>query len=301
MAGADTAVGLPLERAAVFIGRIESVYGDTITVAPDPSWSADNLAGAEGEYFFCQVMSGELAGMSFPILHNSGRSLMVASEGEDLSVLVPASSDAVGDAIRIIPYWTPESVFQHTSIPVGTSMRIYDHDETGLGKTPSKVLTYSKTGEWLDANGYSANAYPLRNGRGFFVRLPASVSDLQLDLLGHVSLIPEHQVFCSRGANKSGDLLFALNRPESIGMTEAGLEFADRTMVFTYDGRSKLEGNPSAVYTYYEGYGWVDQIFQPVSDEIVLEPGKAYFVRIPATEESYEWAWTRAPGYLDLL
>jgi uncharacterized protein (TIGR02597 family) len=302
-AGADTAVGLPLERGAVFSGRLEAVEGSTLTLAADPGWAPDSLAGVnpKGEYHYCLVVSGALEGARFPILANGSRTLTLASEGEDLSLLRLGDASGPADAVRILPFWTPETVFAFTGLPAGARLLIFDSEGPGLRRSPCVVLHFAGEAGWVDAAGAPAEAYPLRHGHGFFVRLPSGANDLPLQLVGFAPVTRERYVFSGWAGAAGSDRLFALGQPEPIVLADSGLDFTNFTKVFAYDGDQSSVEAPAAVYTYLEGFGWFDERYRPVGDLALLRPGFAYFVRIPAVAEDCEWVWDRQPTYLDYL
>ena len=323
--GGKTFVGLPLERATVFASRVESVSHNTIVVAANPGWAADELAGdgPEGEFYFVQIMSGDLEGAVFPILSNGERSLLISPEGEDLAGIRTGGMEASGDILRVIPYWTPSSVFRHSMVPVGTELLLFDSETYGFGAYEQTNLILNGEGQWVDDRGDLANAYPLRPGFGFVVDTPEVEADVRLDLVGCVPISVERRVFFANGSNvaysmdantnvpsplmmasisnQESERLFALSHPESVPLQMGGFEFVNRTTVFAYDGPHASFENPSSVFTYFEGFGWFDQSFGFVGGDVALEPGKAYIVRIPPANAPVEWVWTREPAYLGLL
>ena len=301
-AGADTAVGMPLERPAIFVSRLASVDGETLTVAAEPDWGVDSLAGADGEYFYCQVFSGDLRGTIFTITGNGSRSLTVAAAGEDLARLATNAldGDGLGDQIRIVPCWTPETVFAHTPAPVGTTIYVYDCGRVGLNKAPSAAFQATADG-WVDADGHSGDTFPLRRGHGFFVRLPETSEDQVLTVVGCVPTIPERFVFEGTCVEDGADVLFGLANPEPLAIAAAGLEFGNRTQVFEFRGDRENGRRPSRVRTYHEGYGWFDEVYRRADESVELVPGYSYLVRIPATAVATQWIWEREPGYLSAL
>lgn len=298
--GADTPVGLPLVRPAVFTGRLASVEGSELVLESNPEWSADALVGSgeSGEYHYCLVLNGELSGARFPILANGSNSFLVSAEGEDLTTLIPA--EGPGAQVRILPYWTPDSAFAQSEMPDGSQLLLFEGDGSESVSGPCATLTYSAETGWSDEMGAAAGTRPLRDGRGFFVRLPEAAASTKLQVVGVVPMTTERHVFNGSLRQAGSAVCFALNQPEAIRLVEAGLEFADRTRVFAYDTENSSVWAPSQVYTYYEGYGWFDERYQPVADDAMIAPGEAYFVRIPRVREDCEWVWSRQPSYTTL-
>ncbi len=298
-AGADTAVGVPLERAAAFVGRIEAREGNTLTLAGAAGWTPGQFAGSpedlSQEYFYLQVVTGELRGATFLITDSSENAVTVLPESEELSKLLTLAASGAGETVRIVPYWTPASLFAHSDLPEGACI-VLPSETDGVA---AEELVYTASGWTLGGN--PADLYPLRRGFGLFVCLPEGVADVELDILGHVPFVPERFIFEGAELERGKDVFFALSHPEAIRLVEAGLEFDDRTVVFAYGNEARFGDNPTSVYTYYEGHGWFDQVFRPVDPTVMLEPGSAYFVRVPPTPAHTQFVWERIPMYLSSL
>lgn len=297
-AGADNAIGIPLQRSAGFVGRIHSITGFEITLATSAGWANDELIGAnpENEAYFCQVRTGALAGATFPIISNEDGSFIISPLSEDITELLTDTQDGTGDVILVIPYWTPKSLFSYTQVPENTKIILLESDSTDV----REALIYT-SGLWTDLEGNDASSYVIHRGEGLLVCLPESISDVHLNILGHVPTTPERFVFDAATDVRGKDVFFSLSHPEGIPLQEAGLELDDRTVIFAYDGASGYGGNPAAVYTYYEGYGWFDELFQVVDASVALNPGRAYFIRVPEAEPFTQWVWTRSPNYVSSI
>lgn len=297
-AGADNAVGIPLQRSAGFVGRIHSITGLEITLATSAQWATNELVGANArnENYYCQIRTGALAGATLPIISNRDGSFILSAESEDISELLTDVKDGAGDVILIIPYWTPNSLFNYTQVPDNTKLILLESDSTEIKET----LTYT-AGAWTNLQGSDAGSYAIKRGEGLLVCLPPDTTDVRLNILGHVPTTPERFVFDAADDSQGNDVFFALSHPESIPLQDAGLELDDRTVIFAYDGASGYGGNPAAVYTYYEGYGWFDELFQAVDESVVLNPGRAYFIRVPQAAPYTQWVWTRTPNYISSI
>jgi hypothetical protein len=297
-AGADNAIGIPLQRSAGFVGRIHSISGFEITLATSAGWTPNELIGAnaKNEKYFCQIRTGALAGATLPIISNDDGSFMISPQSEDITELLSDAQDGTGDVILVIPYWTPESLFNYTQVPEKTKLILLESDSTDVCAS----LVYA-SGLWTDLHGNDASSSIIKRGEGLLVCLPANTADVHLNILGHVPTTPERFVFDAADDNQGKDVFFALSHPEGIALQDAGLELDDRTIIFAYDGASGYGGNPAAVYTFYEGYGWFDELFQAVDASIALDPGRAYFIRVPQAEPYTQWVWTRSPNYVSSI
>lgn len=296
-AESDTRIGIPLERSAVFRGRVETVMGTSITVEAEPAWTADALAGADGEYYYCQVVSGEFEGAVFPILANSADAFTISPEGEALTDLASALP---GESISIVPYWTPDSLFSATELPDRTSLFIHDIENPGVNKLPVEILTYYVGYGWYQTDFSGAGDYPLRKHAGLVVRMPKNAPAVELCVLGTVPVVKSRHVLRGPCADKGADLLMTLAFPEAMALDAVALNLRDRVNLFVYEESTGYNSLPSQILTFYEGYGWYDHLFQP-ADAFVLKPGQAYILRLPRCATNPEWVWTVRPGYLDVV
>lgn len=296
----ETAIGLPLERAAVFAGRIDKVVGDQLTLAAAPAWSTDRWAGAEGELYYCQVVTGELAGATFEIGSNGSNSLKLLNKGEDLGLLKTQARDGTGDTVRIIPYWTPETVFSRSDVPDGTTLALYELDIKGFYQMAALELTYREGQGWRGGQGEDLSRYPLMPDRGMIVRGTGKHA-IDVDLTGFVPVVPQRVVVNGYNDRFGTQYLFAVNHPEALSVSDSRLDLMDRTRIVTqpeYQGETFI---PARTYIYYEGHGWFDQAYREVNPNDVLEPGKAYFLHLPRANKDVQWVWSHTPGYVNSL
>jgi uncharacterized protein (TIGR02597 family) len=295
--GTDSRIGIPLERNPVFRGRVESVAGTTLTVEGEPGWESGSLAGGRGEYFYCQVRDGELAGMTLPILANDERSITVSLEGEDPAVLGAALS---GAGISVVPCWTPESLFAQSQPADKTILFVYCIESPGVNKVPAAVLTYFAGYGWYDGSFAPADTHPLQPHAGLVVRVPERAEPVMLNVVGRVPTTETRRVVSGYAESIGTDTLVTLPFPEAISLGAAGLNLQDRVNLFVYENPQGFNPVPSKVLTYYVGFGWYDQVFKP-ADAFELKPGVAYVLRLPRLTVYTEWLWSHRPGYLDSL
>ncbi len=300
-ASGDTSIGLPLERAGAYAGRIQSVKGSTIRVVGEPGWQSDYWSGMNdaGEIYFCQIITGELAGASFTIMGNTDNTLHVLHGYEDLGLLKRQAAGETGDTIRIVPYWTPETLFAHADVPDRTQVLVYE-SEVGIAQFGYQSFTYHAGAGWKDATGADVSTHPLRTDRGMIVRGTGEAA-IEIDLLGFVPVVARRVVINGFADIFGSQMLFTVGSPEAIPVNLSGLDVLDRTRITTqaeYRGKTFI---PSSVYTYHADFGWLDQAFRPVGDDVVLEPGKAYFVRVPRARADMQWVWSHTPDYVDVL
>ena len=114
-ANSDAVLAVPLNRAATFKGMIQTISGNTITVAGTPAWAttpAQFVQALPGqvETYAVQLASGTKEGLIAKIVSNTANSVTIQLDaGDDLTGVVAEDADAIannGDQIDIFPYWT---------------------------------------------------------------------------------------------------------------------------------------------------------------------------------------------------
>jgi len=108
-ANSDTAVGIPLTRPDVFEGRVNSVDGNSVTVAGTPGWMVDQFVyedGTQDNHYYLLFASGAKEGAFYTITGNSSNSVSI--DLNPFMLDVPDSLDDVstggpqtGDIVRI--------------------------------------------------------------------------------------------------------------------------------------------------------------------------------------------------------
>jgi len=288
---ADTTISIPLERPAVFTGEAGECQGTVLNLpeATDLSAAAAEVDGL----LYLVVRSGALAGWEIPIVTVDDSAVLLAPLHENLDLLAP------GDDVAVCPFWTPKSLFSQIELPDRTSLFVYDSERGGVNKLPDTILTYYTGYGWYGTDFSSADAYPLPRGVGMKVRLPKSAQDMNFPLVGYVPLSPTRRAFINPQGSRGVDNFFGLTTPLSVAIGAAGLEFADRSSIFVYEGNRGYNALPSKILTYYVGYGWYDHLFRPVDLDVELVPGRGYILRTPAKADPCAWEWNHCPDYLE--
>jgi uncharacterized protein (TIGR02597 family) len=108
LTNSDTYVSVPFTRMPEYQGLIAGVSGSTISISNSPGWSAGqwSTANANGYFpYYAKIQTGTKEGAYYTVTNNGADTLDVVLAPEDLS------SVAAGNQIRIIPFWTLNTVF----------------------------------------------------------------------------------------------------------------------------------------------------------------------------------------------
>ncbi|MDP0500159.1 MAG: TIGR02597 family protein [Verrucomicrobiota bacterium JB022] len=300
--GSDTRLGLPLDRQYLYQGRIEAVDGNVITLAGTPGWTPNQWQpqGAGDETYEVLVTLGVEDGMALRIVANGTNTLQVALAGDSLADVATNAANGAGqgDIIRILPSHTPASLLGAAPLPDQTILYLYDRTDPAMNKAPAAVLTYSQAYGWYDANFAVADHLPIERGTSFIVRLPKGTPDVDVILDGQVPLTSDRKVIPARAARL--DYPFSISDPIGVNIGASGLGLVDQTMLYAYDQSSAgYNQSPSAVLTYYEGYGWYDQGFNIVDNTFILAPGAGYVLRMPSVSSPTNFVVSRLPDYVE--
>ncbi len=308
-AGSDQKIGLPLVRAAVYVGKVSSVSSGVVT----PSASVSGL-GTTTNYI--KFTSGSLAGQWFTVTGSTSSTISVA---ENLSTLGAAANDT----FEVRPFWTlatllpnggglPASsdVFDPTAfvflndpaavgINLAASAGYFYHDGSsgfmGAG-------WYNSDGSLSDANNTIVSpevSLTYRNGTGSVAKIL------------NIGAVPASKIattIISRAGGDQDNLVFN-PYPASITLANSGLNtsqairassdvFSPGDQVLVFDSPSTgLNPSSSQSYFYHDGTsgflnaGWYkgDGSLES-ADSAVLAHGAAIVIRkVGGSNTSVEW------------
>lgn len=118
-AESDSHVTVPFTRPPEFVGAIQSVTANTITVAGAPGWAANKYvyaAGSQPNTYYALIGGG---GSSNP---KEGRTFLITGSGTNTLTVDTGAGDLSGitqnTQVTVIPYWTLATVFPATDANV---------------------------------------------------------------------------------------------------------------------------------------------------------------------------------------
>jgi uncharacterized protein (TIGR02597 family) len=333
-AQSDALISLPLHRAAVYSGQIDTVGGNTIDMLVSgeaPSW-ADNewvyVAGTQPVTYYALFMTGELEGSYYTIAGNDADSLVL--DIADGSLDDYALQD---QAVQIVPYWTLDSFFgEQSSLTAATSASgLGDRSEVhffssgaGIDAAASTVFYY------YDGEGFGGAGWRMKGDvlttlhddqliapdRAFVFR---NITDAPAKLLlpGHVQMT--QSAFIIEGDEVDNDVRVtttnsvAMSLGDSQLLETGGFQAADSIVGIGGDLLMVLDNAEAGfdksavdVYYYYDGTefggaGWrlKGGGFTTIMDEVeVFQPGQGIIIRKAGSTESTEHFWQHLPTYL---
>ncbi len=187
----ENVIAVPLRKRGTYTGRVVAVSSNKLSFA-QTNWATNEFnATSNGKpRFYLEVITGDLAGIFFPIVSNSADTLTLEVGGKDLSAPLaglgllnvdtyeeapnPPGTYALGtkgDTVRIRPVWTlgeflgangdllDEFEDAEAAALYNGGDRVFIPAEEGVGfrKPPKPILTYLASAGWRDIADINAD------------------------------------------------------------------------------------------------------------------------------------------------
>ncbi len=334
LGNSDTILSVPLHRAADFEGRINSIASNVITVDGTPDWTADQFVYSSPDQtntYYVLIASGSKEGSYFTVTANGSSTLTLDLAGDTLDGIMTTVADGTGDILRIIPYWTLNTVFPdgegvHVSTNrfiTNSEVLLPDQVTAGINLAPTSTFFYYQ-GSQLQGDGWyelgntdvKANDTVLYPDTYFILRNKLS-SSTEIVFAGAVQMSGFALPINTLMANEAQDNFVAVTVPVDVTLTDSNLyesgaftpttnRFLIQDQLLVFDNTQVAQNKaPSDTYFYYTGsglagHGWykVGDTTQTVSDQPIFQPGKGYIVRKVATPTPGSEEWQGVPNYL---
>ena len=155
LANSDTLVSVPFTRTPAFVGTIDSISGNVVTLAGSPGFTTNQFVYAQGtqsNHYYALIGPSSSAnpkeGHSYLITANDSTTATLDTSHDDLSG-IPADTQ-----ILIIPYWTLATVFPATDANVSftqttairafkTEVLVPNYNAAGTNQAFSAVYFFS--------------------------------------------------------------------------------------------------------------------------------------------------------------
>ncbi|MEM7387528.1 MAG: TIGR02597 family protein [Verrucomicrobiota bacterium] len=296
VADSDTRLSIPVERKAVFVGKIDSVSGSTITFTDDPAWTDDQLqfdASTQPQRYYALFETGTKKGRSFDITGNGSNELTVDLGNDNLS---GAASD---DIVKVIPHWNLDQLFPSseglTPSPSPTTRQteilVPNSSSAGINLSTEKTYYYFADA-WRDLASAGTDAGPavISPDKHVIVRNNTG-SDQTPDIVGYATTASSGIPLRMRAGSEKQDNPVALASPTPISLDDSNLiasgafrastgitNRVDEILVFD---NSATGTNKSATETYYYFLGAWRKLGSSadVGAETIFEPGTGVIIR----------------------
>lgn len=317
LANSDTYVGVPFTRPPDFVGAIQGVSGNTITVSGNP-WTANQFVGGAQPKFFVLIgphsSTNPKEGNNYSITGNGTNTLTLDLEGESIAAVQPQTQ------ILVIAYPTLISVFPAADANVSfvpsasafnrqTEILVPNYGGTGVNLS-SAATYFFFNGAWRkfgQPNTTSFNDDPFVNSGYFVVRNKGTQS--KLTTLGSVLTKKATVPLLTRQAG-SQDNFVSLIRPVDVKLNDLGLitsgafttspsQFnrVDELFVFN-NAAAQVNKSASATY-YYRNNAWRKFGADANADfgNDTIPTGAGFIIRKGATVDGATKFWQNSPTY----
>jgi len=324
-ASTDVLISAPLQRPALFTGRIAAIDQDRITFAGEPGWAEGALVYAQSiqpETYYGQIDSGALRGAFFTIVGNDSSTLTLDLNGETLDAV------AAGDILTLRPYWTlgtllgegsgfpgsptftPRAEVQFFSatasgINLATSQRFFYYEGTGFGGPGWRRAGSALTSKFDNTILYPDTPFRIRN----------SGAVIQFSHTGDAPLAGHRTPVGTLASDVPQDNLMALMSAAdtTLGtsdLVESGAVIGSPTFtpvdsVILFDNATAGINKASAgVYFYYTGAGFGGPGWRKtggglatLQDSKILSAQDGFIIRKGRTSSPQTTPWTHRPAY----
>lgn len=335
LAGAsDNLISIPMARDAVFAGTVGgSITSSSFTVlagASSPNWTASQYVFASPSQlntYYVEFTSGALRGLFYKISANTTNGLTLTMNLDSLT-LHPLAGNAtaalaVGDSLRIRPYWRIRDVFESAGVPLITprtsaltsadEILIPNYLTTGVNKPPALTIfyqSYAGVTAWRALNQGTTDYanYVLEPNDSIIVRRKTATS---LDITSMGGVLMNRGIAFIGGGNGSvgNDTYISINRPAPVKLDDSGLWNADQTKsviksttsllsiqdtLLEFGPASGMNKPPANTYFYSTivgNVGWrkLGANTVNVGQTVLLQPGLAYIVRKKPSSAGTDW------------
>ena len=324
----DTIASMALDRAVAFQGAVDTVsdINGTSVIDLDGSPLASNQFDPGTDTFYVKVASGSKTGMFYTVTTNDQGTITVENNGDTLSAAID------GELIRVIPFWTLNSVFPNgdgfpgspTFSPVGeilfpdaataginlsSASSFFYYTGVGAGGPGWRKVGSSPT-EFFDSTILFPDSYVvIRDSSG-------GSGTAEHQLVGTVNTLMFQSPLNLLSASLAQDNFVSVNYPVNLTLTESNLfesgafagspTFSPVDSVLVFDPTEVAQNKASSASCFYYtgvgagGPGWRKVGDPPTSifdDVEVLESGRGFVVRKSSTGSIESAIWDTTPTF----
>ena len=306
----ETAIGLPLHRAAVAIAEvtdvklIQDVQGDFVSLRLELNRSI----GSPGRYglnadtgmpaYYLEIVTGAAAGERLRIVANGSDWVMVEDE---LQGVLSASYNPTADRdrVRIRPCWTLDSVLPASSAPLSAQIEpsrdadaLILHDQLFIQRFLDSADNSYYWAEWVSDEPSLADDYSILPGQVTRVRRAANGDSIAFALTGDATAFAPVWQMPTPAAGTVLEWPFSLTESVPVTLNDSGLGSVFVPAVSAAERQDELIvwANQTGFYArpakrfYLQDTG-ANLVWRELGDTITdqgsypLEPGKAYTIR----------------------
>lgn len=291
-AGNDVTYSPPLNGTPAFQGTIAAIpTSSSLQISGTPGWTPNQYATG----YYVLISSGNREGLWAQVSANTTDTLSLTFYVGNLGS-VSGDQVAVGDTVKIIPFWTLGTLLPDGQAPNSTSVLLYDRSASGINRSASIIYTmYTGYGWYSGAtNGNGQIIYP---DESFVIRVPAGQT-LNLAVTGAVPMKKIYTLFQNIAAGQDQDIRITTGCPVPVSLgsflNNGAPSGGDVVLIFD-DTTQGINKSASFIATYYAGYGWYSGATDMSNYQI--QPAQGIVYRKAAANSSSDVTNTFKPTY----
>lgn len=312
-AQSDAILAVPLNRTAEVKGLIQSISGNTITVAGTLNWSLNQFVQSlpgQTKTYAVLIASGAKEGMVCKVTSNGTNTLTVVVDGGDNltgigTVTVPVDPDGAGpltsqaDQIDVVPYWTPASVM--TSPVDGTEIYTYFNTtgdpKSGTNVSPSDLIAYDATvSKWVNQTTEDdVSNMPLKFGSAFLLRNNSAIQTIAL--VGAVPMTSHRFLLRTLGSSVDQDIRLGYSSPVPETVAGLGIPALEGDQIFLYNNAAAGKNKAPSKILVYSGE-WLNSQTELPEGTQQIQPGTGFVYRKFRTGTPQVAVWQDVQSYL---
>ena len=322
LGNSDTIVSLPLTRPAEFVGTIQSVSGNVITITGSTAWTPNQfvyVSGTQPKTYYALIGSGTTAnpkeGAIYTITANGANTLTLNLNGDSISA-VPA-----GTSVSVIPYWTLNTVFPASDAGVSftpstsifslqTAILLPDTMSAGINLAPTKTyFFYNNAWRQFGQDASVDHGDDVLPPHSSFTIRNNGATSTTLACLGGVMMKKVMAPLATQTSTQQ-DNFTSIIRPIDVSLNNLGLissgaftastsifNLADELLVFD-NTQTGINKSPSVTYFYYNG-AW-RKFGQDVTVDFgtdTIPAGSGFIIRKASTPQGSTVFWINDKTY----
>jgi uncharacterized protein (TIGR02597 family) len=320
LSNSDTRIAIPFTRPAAYVGLVQGVTNNVLTVLGNPGWSNGQFiyqVGVQSNTYYTFFASGAKDGIYLSVTNNTTNSLLLELDVTDLSGV------AVSNQIRVIPYWTLGTAFR-------PGKEVHISSSASIRRT--EILTFNPEYVGIEQSSQASYFYISQTTNIGWRKIGTNVSLSFADqiLLPDMNFLVRHRtqtntIYGPLGSvipgnltiplytetNDQQDTIIAMQRPTLYSLNESGLiasgafdaslSPSNRTEILMFFDNTAVGLNKRPYITnYYYNGAWRQVNLSESADAGTNQnfiPGAGFILRKNTNATGDLIFWTNSPNY----
>ena len=261
-ANSDAIFSAVMSRPSAYAGAVATVDdADTVSLTGNPDFTVDQFAPTDeagSNSYYILFTSGDREGLWAVISANTASSVDVTFVNQDFGS-TPGDSVVAGDTVKIIPFWTPGTLFPDEDVTNLSELLVFSRAQAGVNLAASATyVSYDDFG-WYDGPT-NVNNLPIYPDESVVFRNTSGAVQ-SFTQAGNVPMSAYRTVLSLVANGTTQDIRLTSGLPVAVSLQElvdaGAASDGDQILIFN---NSVTGQNKAAAMTavYYNGFGWYD-------------------------------------------